>query len=51
LSRSDPFAVPRKSSIDGRFDLSGYSDEEFGNSTVYLFPVLIGCMVNVASCF
>ena len=40
MSRSDPFAVPRKSSIDGRFDLSGYSDEEFGDTTVHLLPVL-----------
>ena len=41
MSRSDPFAVPRKSSIDGRFDLSGYSNEEFGDSAVHIFPILI----------
>ena len=38
---SDPSTVRRKSSVDDSFDLPCYSDEEFGDSAVYLFPVLI----------
>ena len=48
---NDPSTVRRKSSVDGSVDLSCYSDEEFGDSAVYLFPVLIGCGINVTSNF
>ena len=37
---SNSRAVLRESSADGGSDLSGHSDEEFGDSAVYLFPVL-----------
>ena len=37
---SHSLAVLRESSADGGSDLSGHSDEEFGDSAVYLFPVL-----------
>ena len=40
MPRSDPFAFRRKSCLDGSFDLPGYSDEEFGDTTVHLLPVL-----------
>ena len=33
-------AVLRESSADGGSDLSGHSDEEFGDTTVHLLPVL-----------
>ena len=41
MPRSDPFAFRRKSCLDGSFDLPGYSDEEFGDSAVHIFPILI----------
>ncbi len=37
----------RKSSVDGSSDLPGHSDEEFGDSAVYLFPVLIRLLFNI----
>ena len=44
---SDPSTVRRKSSVDDSFDLPCYSDEEFGDSAVYLFPVLIRLLFNI----
>ena len=37
---SDPSTVRRKSSVDDSFDLPCYSDEEFGDTTIHLLPVL-----------
>ena len=41
MSRSDPPAVLGESVDSGRVDLCRHSDEEYGDSAFYLFPVLI----------
>ena len=46
-----PYAVCGESADDGRSDLCSYPDEKFGDSAVYLLPVLNFLSYRLIICF